>query len=207
VLITKIPRDNSTVDLQTLFFKLTLDSATEFLFGESVGSLNSRAGSEQERFGTAFDFAQSRLPSRSRLGPLVYLFGDRSFDEACVTVHRFVDQIVAKALTAAELFDEEKQDDRYVFSTEMAKATRDPRQLRDELLNILLAGRDTTASLLSNTFHVLARRPDIWQKLVAEVEELGGRKPDFETLKGMKYLKNVLTECTFPFLPLLVITE
>jgi cytochrome P450 len=83
------------------------------------------------------------------------------------------------------------------------KSTTDPKQLRDELLNILLAGRDTTASLLSNTFHVLARRPDIWKKLKAEVDELQGARPDYETLRNMKYLKYLLNECSFSFLSIL----
>lgn len=38
-LIDAIPRDGSTVDLQTLFFSLTMDSATEFLFGRSTNCL------------------------------------------------------------------------------------------------------------------------------------------------------------------------
>jgi len=56
-LISKIPRDGSTVDLQTLFFMLTMDSATDFLFGQSTdvlgGSGTSRAG---ERFADAFSY-------------------------------------------------------------------------------------------------------------------------------------------------------
>jgi len=207
-LITKIPRDGSTVDLQTLFFRLTLDSATEFLFGESVNSLSAIEGSEQERFGTAFDFAQGKLGHRSRLGKLIYLFRDSEFDAACKTVHRFVDNIVQRGLARNQPHDFEKSIDghgtnRYVFLDELVKATRDPKQLRDELLNILLAGRDTTASLLSNTFHVLARRPDIFKKLVAEVDELQGKKPDYETIKSMKYLKNVLSESLrlYPVVP------
>ncbi|KAE8453474.1 hypothetical protein EG329_010335 [Mollisiaceae sp. DMI_Dod_QoI] len=208
-LISKIPRDGSTVDLQTLFFQLTLDSATEFLFGESVNSLTSLEGSEQEIFGRSFDHAQSRLGNRSRLGKLVHLFRDKEFDQACKIVHRFVDNIILKALERTQPRDAEKSIDgkgdkeRYVFLTEMLKSTRDPKQLRDELLNILLAGRDTTASLLSNTFHVLARRPDIWNKLIAEVDELHGEKPDYETLRSMKYLKYIMNESLrlYPVVP------
>lgn len=82
----------------------------------------------------------------------------------------------------------------------LALATDDPIQIRAELLNILLAGRDTTAGLLSNTFYVLARRPDVWAKLKTEVDQLEGKRPDYETLRGMKYLKYVLNECKFPHL-------
>jgi cytochrome P450 len=38
-LIDSVPRDGSTVDLQDLFFGLTMDSATEFLFGKSTNTL------------------------------------------------------------------------------------------------------------------------------------------------------------------------
>lgn len=81
---------------------------------------------------------------------------------------------------------------------ELALATDDPIQIRSELLNILLAGRDTTAGLLSNTFYVLARRPDVWDRLKSEIDQLEGRKPDYETLRNMKYLKYVLNECKSP---------
>jgi hypothetical protein len=59
--ISKLPRDGSTIDLQPLFFQLTLDSATGFLFGESVSSLTSLEESPQQQFGKLFDLAQSRL--------------------------------------------------------------------------------------------------------------------------------------------------
>ncbi|KAH0393748.1 hypothetical protein KCU89_g12089, partial [Aureobasidium melanogenum] len=62
------------------------------------------------------------------------------------------------------------------------------------MLNVLLAGRDTTAGLLSNAFHVLSRHPDIWKKLRAEIATLGGRLPTYEDLKSLKYLKCVLNE-------------
>lgn len=203
ILFSKIPRNGTTFDLQSLFFKLTLDTATDFLFGQSVHSLTSIEGSEQQSFGSSFDLGQMKLEKRFSMGKLSSFMRDSEFDEACKTVHSFVDKIVQDALSKIDAKEEKAIEGggagRYVFLTEMVKATKDPKQLRDELLNILLAGRDTTASLLSNTFHVLARRPDIWEKLQAEVDELGGEKPDYDTMKGMKYMKYVLNECKFPF--------
>jgi cytochrome P450 len=199
-MIGKIPRDGSTVDLQTLFFQLTFDSATEFLFGESVDILRSPEGSEQQLFAAAFDYAQVGITKRNRLGPFVFLYRDKKFDEACKRVHNFVDRFVFRALEYRKMHgdNDEKEPERYVFLNELAKATEDPKRLRDELLNILLAGRDTTAGLLSNTFHVLARRPDIWEKLSKEVDTLEGEKPSYETLRNMKYLRNVLSEGRSP---------
>jgi cytochrome P450 len=133
----------------------------------------------------------------------VKLFRDQEFEDSCVVVHKFVDDLVSRALEKKTSQDVEKSADgsggrqRYTFLNELLKSTQDPKRIRDELLNILLAGRDTTASLLANTFSILSQRPDIWARLQAEVDELGGQRPGYETLKDMKYLKCLLNECKY----------
>ncbi|KAL8750181.1 MAG: hypothetical protein Q9184_006516 [Pyrenodesmia sp. 2 TL-2023] len=57
-LLRAIPRDGSTVGLQIFFFKLTLDIATEFLFGVSTYMLDpERARPEDEEVVEAFNCA------------------------------------------------------------------------------------------------------------------------------------------------------
>lgn len=51
------------MDPLPLFYHITLDTSTEFLFGESVDVLRSPAGSGQQLFGQALDFAQTELIS------------------------------------------------------------------------------------------------------------------------------------------------
>jgi cytochrome P450 len=68
----------------------------------------------------------------------------------------------------------------YIFLNELAKETDNREELRDQILNVLLAGRDTTASLLSNMFFELARHPEIYAKLREEVSGLGGKEPTYE---------------------------
>ena len=134
------------MDLQPLFFKLTLDTATEFLFGDSVHSLSSIEGSEEDSFQRAYDLAQGRLANRGRLGKLIHLCRDPEFDAACKIVHKFVDKIIFRSLEKLHPRDAEKSIDgkgqpgRYVFLTEMLKSTTDPKQLRDELVVVLPEG-------------------------------------------------------------------
>lgn len=208
-LIRAIPTDGSTVDLQALFFHLTLDSATEFLFGESASTLTAGAdGKPQDPFGEAFNYCTEKIGKEARLGFRNFL-PNRKYEDSKKVVHEFADRYVQKALEyrraakASGKDPDEKPDGRYIFLHELAKDTQDPMMLRTETLNILLAGRDTTASLLSDLWLILSRRPDVWEKLQAEVQALNGKKPTFEEMKDMKYLRYCLNESLrlFPVVP------
>lgn len=206
-LIKTIPQDGSTVNLQDLFFMLTMDSATEFLFGESTNCLAPEADDDNHKFAEAFNGSQEAVAERSRTGKLEQWLRVSKVKHDIKYCHDFVDKFVRKGLEYRKALDlgktNAKPDDRYVFLYELVKRTTDAVQLRAELFNILLAGRDTTASLLSHTWFILARRPDIWAKLREEVDALGGQKPTFEQIKDMKYLRWVLNEALrlYPVVP------
>lgn len=128
---------------------------------------------------------------------------DRKFSKAVADARAYVDRFVQKAIDYRMALDSGEKapedahklnEQHYVFLYELSKRTLDKTELTDQLLNILLAGRDTTASLLSTTFFTMARLPEIWKKLREEVLTLGGRKPSFEDLKSMTYLTGVLNE-------------
>ena len=82
-----------------------------------------------------------------------------------------------------------------MFVNELARHKEvDAVRIRDETLNILLAGRDTTASLLSNLWFMLAKEPEVYKKLRAEVDELNGEQPSYESWRNMKYIKYTVQE-------------
>jgi cytochrome P450 len=200
-----IPRDGSTVDLQELFFRFTIDSATEFLFGVSTNTLKeSSGGVSGAEFARAFTIAQDSCASRTRLGMLKFFFKDKEGERATQFCHDFVGQFVDEAVRYRGTLDIEKNgEEKYVFLHELAKDTVDKARLQDELLNVLLAGRDTTASLLSNMWFMLAKNPAIFAKLRQEVEETfpDGELPTYEKLRNMKYLKYCMNECRCPLHP------
>ena len=69
------------------------------------------------------------------------------------------------------------------------------KQLRDEVLTIFLAGHETTALNLSWTWHLLARHPEVEQRLHEELREvLGGRAPDMDDLPNLRYADAVVKE-------------
>ena len=69
------------------------------------------------------------------------------------------------------------------------------RQLRDEVMTFLLAGHETTAVALSWTWYLLARHPQVAERLRAEVATaLGGRTPTLEDLPRLQYARMVVEE-------------
>ncbi len=174
---------------------LTLDSATEFLFGKSTAVLEGGVANEEGvKFGEAFTYATQRMSLQTRLGKLATILPDKKFKESVTLIHEYVQNYVQKAVELHKKSltlknKEESNSRRYVFLEELAKTGYSGKKMQDELLNILLAGRDTTAGLLSYLFHYLARRPDVFDKLRAEVVALGKDQPTFEDMKGMKYLQ------------------
>ncbi|KIW08038.1 uncharacterized protein PV09_00982 [Verruconis gallopava] len=194
----KIPRDGSTVDLQDLFFRFTIDSATEFLFGVSTNTLKEGADDASgAEFAKAFTIAQDACASRNRRGILNLFVSDKEADEATKFCHKFVGQFVEEAIRYRQKVDVEKSgEEKYVFLHTLAQDTQDKTRLQDEILNVLLAGRDTTASLLANMWFMLAKNPAIYEKLRREVEETfpDGELPTYEKLRNMKYLKYCMNE-------------
>jgi cytochrome P450 len=69
------------------------------------------------------------------------------------------------------------------------------RDVRDEVMTILLAGNDTTALALAWTWHLLAQHPEAEAQLHAELRAvLGDRDPTPEDAARLPYTSNVFTE-------------
>ncbi len=147
-LLEAIPKGGSVVDLQPLFFRLTLDVTTEFLFGDSVQSLKAPKSAGEQTFASAFNTAQEYVAKRFRLLDLYWLIGGNKFQKACRDVRRFADQIIDRNLSMESRVDKRQK---YVFLDSLAQSTPDRTAMRDQIINILVAGRDTTACLLSWT--------------------------------------------------------
>ena len=196
-LIRAIPCDGSIVDLSDLFLRYTADVTTDFMFGESIESLSHRGIFREELTG-AFRDAQLGGELRFRLGRFAKFVPQPRFYRAVKHVHAYMDALVDRALKERslqqDLDDNAEVDRRYIFLHELVRMTDDRQTLRDELLTIFFAGRDTTSALLSNLFFVLARNPRIWQRLRNEVNQLRGERPTLNELKAMTYLGFCLNE-------------
>ncbi|KAF2177492.1 cytochrome P450 [Zopfia rhizophila CBS 207.26] len=203
-LITCMAADGD-VDLQPLFFSLTLDTATALLFGRSVYSLraNIDQDAENREFAESFNIAQEGLAKRFRIAPFHFFYNPPAFRKAYRNVHRFVEQYIQERCLDNK---ESSNDSSSWFFDQLAKESATKIDLRDQLLNVLLAGRDTTACCLSWTLRLLVRHPRVMNRLRQEVSSVMrySLNPTREQIRKMPFLACIIKESLrlYPPVPL-----
>ena len=205
-LLAELPTDRSTVDLQPLFARLALDSSTEFLFGESVGVLNSETTSHAAKsFLKAYNHGQQRVGRRIQLGRWAALTKDDGFRLSCKIAHDFVDERILRSSVAIEVAKNRSANPgRYVLVDELVRTTQNLNEIRNQLLNVFLPAHDAAGVALTNVFFHLARHPTVYSNLRREIFEMQGDDAEwtFERMKSLRYLQYVMQE-TFRLNPVI----
>ncbi|KAL4949486.1 cytochrome P450 [Aspergillus filifer] len=206
-LIPLLAGDNGSkiVDVTNLFFRYTLDAATDYLLGDGTDSLQN----PETEFAEAFRYVQRRQAQYFRLGVFKFILSRTEFRRQLKVMDDFIKPYIDRVLAMSPAEIDQKLSKNETFLHALARFTREPRVLRDQLTAVLLAGRDTTAATLSFCLFELARNPDVVSKLREEISSRGlglgpsAQKPSYADLKEMKYLNAVLNESMrlYPVVP------
>lgn len=208
-------------DMQDLAFKLTLDTTTQFLFGESTHCLDDEVKrlqgngenetSETCLFAEDFNKAQTWITYRMMAQSFYWMVQSSEFRGSVKRCQAYVDHYVSKALARREKQQQDQQEEQrqrqLALLDDLTKKTKDPRVLRDQALNLLLAGRDTTASLISFVIALLVRHQGVQRRLrEAVIESMGTNEENIShhELKRCKYLQHVINETLrlYPVVPM-----
>jgi cytochrome P450 len=83
--------------------------------------------------------------------------------------------------------------------------TMTDRQVRDEIMALLIAGHETVSTGMVWTWYLLSKHPHAWQRVQEELAEvLGGRTPTPDDVPQLKYITMVLEESMRLYPPLWV---
>jgi len=84
----------------------------------------------------------------------------------------------------------------------------DDRQLRDEIMTILMAGHETTAVALSWAWWLLSENPEVWERLQAELDTaLSGRTPGIQDVPNLPYTRMIIQEAMRVYPPIWAMTR
>ncbi|KAG8693086.1 hypothetical protein FRC08_009330 [Ceratobasidium sp. 394] len=201
---------SQTFNIQDIFSRYTMDFITDFLFGLSSRTMVPPELITKESAGlmSAFNELQAAASTRIRVGsnwPLFEVFFDRMKRPKRV-VDAYIMPIVKSALDAKHSCNRAENDGNDTAKTlldYLASCTGDSALIRDTLLAFLLAGRDTSASLLTFLTYVLAIYPDVYRQLEAEIERTisFNGPPTIDDIKNMRYLRATINETLRLFPP------
>ncbi|OBZ76334.1 hypothetical protein A0H81_03472 [Grifola frondosa] len=208
------------VDFQDLITRFTFDAATEFLFGSCVNSLDAplpyphncpahehttQPANAAEKFSDAVAAVQVVVADRLRAGwtwHLREIFKDKTEEDRAI-VDAVLEPIVKEAvrkkeekMKRGEGADSEQDEENETLLDSLVQLTSYPVILRDETLNILLAGRDTTASALTFAIYLLCEHPTVFKRLREEILQYIGptRRPTYDDIPEVRYLRAFLNE-------------
>jgi cytochrome P450 len=184
-------RDNEVRAINLEMQELTLRIVGRTLFGTDVGEDLARIRSATVVLGEHF---------RSRLYTLLTLLPDNVPTPGNVRYQaavRDLDALVYRIIGERRAAGVERQDllGMLLAARDEAGQGMTDRQLRDEVMTLLLAGHDTTALALTWAFVLLAQTPSARNALEAEVDAvLSGRVPSASDVSNLRYTDCVVTE-------------
>ena len=189
-----------------------VDTSARFLLGQSLGALAGDASADSlmdtKAFLKAFQLSLRSCGMRLYLGPFRFMIAKSASVVHWKVVHKFIGYYINRALEDEDEDKEEKvsftvdQDGKRTSSHRyrslpdgLAEWTSDRIEIRNQIIQGMMAAQDTTAVLISNTIFLLSRSPAIWRRLRDETGSVGSQSLTLEDTKSFRLLRNILYEC------------
>ncbi|MEZ3116783.1 cytochrome P450 [Halobaculum sp. MBLA0147] len=187
------------VDVQLEMARLTVRIIVSAMFGTSISAETVRRVQENlEPLGQRFEPS----PMRAIVPDWAPTAENREFDAAVAALEDVLDDVLAERRgtardhpdPAGDAVDSSLPMDLLsILLRARDRGEQSDRQLRDELMTMLLAGHDTTALTLTYTYYLLSEHPAVRERVHAELDGIDGR-PTATDVRGLDYLDRVLSE-------------
>ncbi|KAI9153402.1 hypothetical protein LWI28_010772 [Acer negundo] len=220
-LVEKLQPDalnGTAVNMEEKFSQMTLDVIGLSVFNYNFDSLTTDSPVIEAVY-TALKEAEARstdLLPYWKVKALCKIIPRQIKAEKAVTlIRKTVEELIAKCKEIVEAEGERIDDEEYVNDADPSilrflLASREEVssvQLRDDLLSMLVAGHETTGSVLTWTLYLLSKDSGSLMKAQEEVDRiLQGRPPSFEDIKDLKFLTRCINESMrlYPHPPVLI---
>jgi len=182
-------RSGTPLEIQDMMKRVTLDTFGIIGFGHEIGCVR-----KPIPFSKAFDWILIETDNRF-FDPTRKFWNSSAFSKNQEILFNFVHDLI-KARR------KEGFEGRTDYLSHLLRMEHEGRCeplsekfLRDQLLNFFLAGRDTTAMLLTWTMWLLSLHPEVEARVRAEVETvLHGEPANISTTKELKFMQKVFDE-------------
>lgn len=194
-----------SVDIDQAMMRLALEILGKALMGVD---LSSAAPALTAAVITVLDHVVGQVKSPPAVPNFIPTHANRRFRAAMHTL----DQAVFEIIAAHQQKSPSGPDDLLSLMLQAGGGgslpAMDARQLRDEVITILIAGHETVASALTWTCYLLSQNPAAAEKMELELKTvLKGHPPTVEDLPALEYTRRVFDETLRLYPPAWLITR
>eukprot|EP01059_Diplonema_ambulator_P033558 TRINITY_DN7092_c1_g1_i2.p1 TRINITY_DN7092_c1_g1~~TRINITY_DN7092_c1_g1_i2.p1 ORF type:complete len:502 (+),score=186.39 TRINITY_DN7092_c1_g1_i2:120-1508(+) len=180
----------TSFNIQRLLFCYTFDSINEIAFGRFVASLE--GDEEALKFQAAFDTAQQIINTRFvnpawKIQKMLNMGQEKELPQHLQYIDRILDKVLDEKLANKEILEADLVA-MHIQKCESEGIEYSRKQLKDVILNNMIAGRDTTGSVSTSMMIELAGHPECVARIREEVAAHG------DDIESMQYLQAVFQE-------------
>ncbi|MBL8631375.1 MAG: cytochrome P450 [Rhodospirillaceae bacterium] len=170
---------------------LTLEIALQTFFGASLGQ---DGPAFAEAMKVVHDVSAKRIWNLTSITELLPTRENRAFKQAVALLHAVVGRIITERRQTKAHHDDLLAVLMDARDSETNEAMND-KQLRDEVMTLMLAGHDTTATMMAWALLILTQHPEHLENMRHEVDTvLAGRLPEAADLKNLVVTKRAIQE-------------
>lgn len=189
--------DGETITLHEDMMQLSLEIVVKTLFdAETTGDV--------QQIGRTLDVLIEQV-SAAAVRPIQFpdwvpTRGNRQYNAALAELNGIIQQIIREHRQREIENDDLLSLFLHIQDEDGTRMT--DKQVRDEVVNLYIAGHETVALALSYTWRLLAEHPEVEAKLHSELDSvLDGRAPIMDDLRHLPYTEQVFTEAMRLFPP------
>ena len=185
-------RDGQEIDIAGEMMRVALESTAKPLFGKVAPDMKRRV---EDALEILFPIIDKTAKPSGKLAMMMPTIGNLRFYRARAKLNEIIYELIEDA--------RDNREERNDLLSMLVKAqdsegdgsSMDRRELRDEVMTLMLSGQETTALALTWTWYLLAQNPGPLTKLQSEFDAvLGGRVPAVDDVPRLEYLRRVIAE-------------
>ncbi|KAG5192486.1 cytochrome P450 [Tribonema minus] len=210
--------EGRTLDMEEKFCSVSLDIIGRAVFNYDFGSTNKESPAVYRVLREAEHRSSSFIPYWKLPFATQLLASQVEFSADMRLLNDVLDELISKAVATQQVADVEELESRDLdvaedpsllrFLIDMRGEDTTSKQLRDDLMTMLIAGHETTAAVLTWTLFNLAQNPELTARVQAEIDAVLGpdRLPEFDDLAPLQLTRLALVEALrlYPEPPVLI---
>jgi len=198
---SKRAESGESFNIQGDLMRFTVDVTSTLAFGYEMNTLEQEGGAIQDHMEKVFPMIFKRINSPIPFYRLIKSKSDKEFDVAVEEMTKLVDEFIDSGRERLKNNPDLRENPSNVLEAILVAAEDENafthKEVRGNLLTLLMAGEDTTAHTLNWMIYLLSIHTDIQNGIRSEVDQVLGDAPwikDYALNSELRYVEGVAME-------------